>query len=161
MRGVNQRMSRWMNTGAVVLGVLLAGCRQAVPTAAPSSAPTRPASSSALTARIIAVGIPGAGAVAPVGTFHTGGPMRDKPDFAAYTQAGRVLDPVRILVTSTANFGAPRARNDQPEGTALSIDPRGTSPLVVPNTFAVAGGQASTLDGKVQVFTAQNPAFLG
>ena len=49
-----------------------------------------------LNARILAVGISGAGAVAPVGTFHKGGPIFDKPEFAAFTQAGQVLDPKRI-----------------------------------------------------------------
>jgi hypothetical protein len=50
-----------------------------------------------LTARILAVGIPGASAVAPVGTFHKGGPIYDKPEFASFTQPGQILDPKRIL----------------------------------------------------------------
>jgi hypothetical protein len=71
-----------------------------------------------------------------------------------------VLDSKRILVTSSSNFGAPRAREDQPEGTALSLDPSGPDPLVVPRDFAMAGGQTSILSGRVQVFTAQSPMFL-
>ena len=111
-----------------------------------------------LTARIVAVGIPGAGAVAPVGTFHKGGPIHDKPEFAAYTQAGRVLDPRRILVTSHSNFGAPLAQNDAAEGAVLSLDPDGPT-LVIPKQFAISGKQAAALDGRVQLFTAQSPEF--
>src|SRR5262245_1170923 len=60
-----------------------------------------------LNGRIVAVGIPGASAISAVGTFLPGGPIHDNPAFAAYTQPGAVLDPVRILVGSTSNFGAP------------------------------------------------------
>ena len=44
-----------------------------------------------LTARVLAVGIPGASAVAPVGTFHKGGPIRDKPEFACPLRVNRVV----------------------------------------------------------------------
>src|SRR5262249_24589079 len=88
----------------------------------PSSAQDAPP---ALKARVIAVGIAGAGAVAPVGTFHAGGPIRDKPEFFAFTQPGRVLDGKRVLVASRSNFGAPRAHQDVAEGAILSIDPEG------------------------------------
>jgi hypothetical protein len=145
---------------AFLLIALMTGCQASVPAAPPTTPPAAPAQPASLTARIVAVGIPGASAVSPVGTFHAGGPIHDKSTFAAYTEAGKVLDPARILVTSSSNFGAPRARDDQPEGTALSLDPRGTDTLVVPNAFAAAGGQASGLDGRVQVFTAHDPAFL-
>ncbi len=53
--------------------------------------------SSALMGRVVAVGIPGAGALSPVGTFHPGGPIHDKPDFAVFTRPGAVLDPTRLL----------------------------------------------------------------
>lgn len=113
-----------------------------------------------LQGRIIAVGIPGASAISPVGTFLPGGPIHDNPAFAAYTQPGRVLDPARILVGSRSNFGAPAANPDQLEGSFLSIDPRGTDTLVIPQAFAAAGGQASILGGRVQLYSAQSPAFL-
>lgn len=112
-----------------------------------------------LTARILAVGIPGAGAVAPVGTFHKGGPIFDKPEFAAFTQAGQILDPKRILVTSNSNFGAPLAQTDAAEGAVLSLDPDGPT-LVIPKQFATSGKQARALEGRVQLFTAQSPEFL-
>lgn len=112
-----------------------------------------------LNARIVAVGIPGAGAVAPVGTFHKGGPIHDKPEFAAFTQGGQILDPKRVLVTSHSNFGAPLARTDAAEGAVLSLDPDGPT-LVIPKQFATSGKQASALEGRVQLFTAQSPEFL-
>src|SRR5262245_41159844 len=113
----------------------------------------------ALTARVVAVGIAGAGAVAPVGTFHPGGPIRDKPEFFAFTQPGRILDGKRVLVASSSNFGAPRAHQDEAEGSILSIDPDGAT-IVIPSRFGSAGGQASALDGRVQLFTAQSAPFL-
>jgi hypothetical protein len=113
-----------------------------------------------LRGRIIAVGIPGASAISPVGIFLPGGPIHDNPVFAAYTQPGRVLDPARVLVGSRSNFGEPKANPDQREGSFLSIDPRGTDTLVIPQAFAAAGGQASILGGRVQLYSAQSPDFL-
>src|SRR5260370_21202238 len=89
-----------------------------------------------LQGRIVAVGIPGASAVSPVGTFLPGGPIHDKPTLAAFTQPGRVLDPVRILVGSTSNFAAPVANPGQLEGSFLSIDPTNPATLVIPPAFA-------------------------
>jgi hypothetical protein len=112
-----------------------------------------------LDGRLVATGIPGASAVAPVGTFLPGGPIHDNPVLAAFTQPGRVLDPGRFLVASRSNFGAPKANADQAEGALLSIDPRGGGVLAVPRAFAAAGDQASALGGAVQLYTAQSPAF--
>ena len=113
-----------------------------------------------LRGRIIAVGIRGASAISPVGAFLPGGPIHDNPAFAAYTQPGRVLDPARILVGSRSNFGEPKANPDQREGSFLSIDPRGTDTLVIPRAFAAAGGQASILGGRVQLYSAQSHDFV-
>src|SRR5262245_39385052 len=124
-----------------------------------SLAQQSPSPEPALTARVVAVGIRGAGAVAPVGIFHPGGPIRDKPEFAAFTQPGRILEAKRVLVAGTSNYAAPRAQSDAPEGSVLSIDPDGAV-IVVPAAFAAAGEQASALNGRGQVFTAQSPAFL-
>jgi mono/diheme cytochrome c family protein len=112
-----------------------------------------------LHARVIATGIPGAGAVAEVGDFLRGSPMHDNALFTPYAQPGKVLDPKRVLVASTSNFGAPLARGNEPEGSVLSIDPS-VDQVTVPAGFAAAGGQASALDGAVQVYAAQSPAFL-
>jgi hypothetical protein len=112
-----------------------------------------------LNGRVVASGIPGASAISAVGTFLPGGPIHDNPVLAAYTQPGSVLDPARIVVGSTSNFGAPVANADQLEGSFLSIDPRGADVLKVPASFASAGDQASTLGGRVQMYSAQSPAF--
>jgi len=110
--------------------------------------------------RIVAIGIPGVSAISAVGAFLPGGPIHDNPAFAAFTQPGKVLDPARILVGSTSNFGAPVANADQLPGSFISIDPSGATPLVIPADFAIAGGQASALGGSVQIYSAQSPAFL-
>src|SRR5262245_21608252 len=112
-----------------------------------------------LAARVVAVGIPGISGVSAVGTFHPGGPIHDKPAFRVHTQPGGILDPERIFVAGGANFGAPLGTGDQPPGVVLSIDPRGPL-LAIPPDFAAAGGQASALQGRVRVFTANSPAFL-
>jgi hypothetical protein len=91
-----------------------------------------------LMGRIVAVGIPGASAISPVGIFLAGGPIHDNPTFAAYTLPGRILDPKRILVGSRSNFGAPVANPGQQEGAFLSIDPWSAKALVIPPDFAAA-----------------------
>jgi hypothetical protein len=113
-----------------------------------------------LEGRVVAIGIPGASAISPVGTFLAGGPIHDKPAFAALTQPGQVLDPERILVGSTSNFGEPLANPEQLPGSFLSIDPRSPVTLTIPPSFAAAGGQAFALGGLVRMYSAQNVAFL-
>jgi len=80
----------------------LANAQETTTTVAPSR----------LMGRIVAVGIPGAGALSPVGTFHPGGTIHDKPNFAVFTRPGAGLDPTRLLVADTSNFGAPLAHPD-------------------------------------------------
>ena len=110
-------------------------------------------------ARVIATGIPGAGAVAEMGDYLRGSPFHDKPAFVAYTQSGQVLNPKRVLVASTSNFGAPLAVQGEPEGSILSSDPTADA-MTGPAGFASAGGQASALGGAEQIYAAQNPSFL-
>jgi hypothetical protein len=109
-----------------------------------------------ISGRIVAVGIPGASAIAPVGTFLPGSPINTNPVLAAFTQPGRVCDPTRVLVGSRSNFGAPKANEDQAAGSFLSIDPS-SADLAVPAGFAASGGQASALGGAVQMYSAQSP----
>jgi hypothetical protein len=116
-------------------------------------------------ARIVAVNIPGAAAIAEVGTFLNvpppgacANPIPSK--FPSYIQPGAVLDPKRILVGSRSNFGAPLAANGGREGSFLSIDPSRPGVLGVPGNFAQSGGQASTLGGAVQMFSANSPHWL-
>jgi hypothetical protein len=111
-----------------------------------------------LDGRLVAAGIPGISAVAPVGTFLPGGPI--PANFVESTQLGRILDPKRILVGSTSNFGEPLSDPNQLPGSFLSIDPTGGSLLVIPPDFAAGGEQASVLSGFVQMYSAQSPAFL-
>src|SRR5580765_8405035 len=78
-------------------------------------------------ADVVATGIPGAGAIMQVGTFHTGGPLHDNTALINHsTDPGQVLDRTRLFVASTSNFGAPRAIADQAEGSILSIDVSGS-----------------------------------
>jgi hypothetical protein len=111
-------------------------------------------------ARIVASGIPGANAICQIGSFHPGGPIHDKPSFAAFTQPPGILAPNRLFVASSSNFGAPLALPADPEGAILSLDVSGAS-LDVPAAFASSGlPAASALGGAVQLYTAQSPAFL-
>ena len=107
---------------------------------------------------VIAVGIPGAGAICQIGTFHLGGPFHDNPAFAPSTAPGRLLDGRRLLVASSSNFGEPLGRTDQAPGAILSIDPQGP-PLAILPDFASAGGQVSAADGRLVLYAANNAAF--
>jgi hypothetical protein len=71
-----------------------------------------------------------------------------------------VLDPVRILVGSRSNFGAPLAIGVGQEGALLSIDPTGPAVLAVPSNFASGGDQASTLAGYVQEGATRNSMVI-
>jgi hypothetical protein len=113
-----------------------------------------------LGARVVAVGIPGAGPVSPVGRFLPGGPINDKPEFKAFTEPGKVLEPNRLLVGSTSNFGAPKAVEADRPGSLLSIDAAAAEVLEVPPDFAAAGNQATALGGAVQLYSAQSASFL-
>jgi hypothetical protein len=147
MNGIGQRLT---------IGVL--GLVVAVLAVAGNASAKQDDHASFVEARVIAFGIPGASAVSPVGTFLPGGPIHDNPALAAFTQPGRVLDPTRIVVGSSSNFGAPKANSDQSEGAFLSIDPSG-SELAVPPAFDSAGDQTSTLGGAVQMYSAQSPTW--
>ena len=121
-------------------------------------------------ARVIAINIPGASAIAQVGSFILG-PTTPVPTpfgpctlpspiptlFPSYIQRGAVLDPNRIVVGSRSNFGAPLAPNVGQEGSFLSIDPSRPGVRFVPPNFARSGVQASALGGDVQMFSANSP----
>jgi len=117
---------------------------------------------------VIAENIPGASAISQVGTFlnkHPPACAAPIPTlFASYTNPGKVLDPIRILVGSSSNFGAPLALSVGQEGSFLSIDPSGPGILSVPRDFAqsvsLSDPQPSTLGGAVQMFSANSPHWL-
>src|SRR5262249_51215751 len=114
-----------------------------------------------LEARVVALNIPSASAIAQVGTFLNspcGGPI--PLFFPSYIQPGAVLDPNRLLVGSRSNFGAPLAIGVGGEGSFLSIDPSGPGILSVPPNFALSGDQTSILHGAVQMFSANSPHWL-
>jgi Di-haem oxidoreductase, putative peroxidase len=121
--------------------------------------------SAALPATVVATGIPGAGAIAQAGTFHTGGPFA--PGGALAAASHPVLDRTRLLVATTSNFGAPLARPLDAPGAILSLDvshgvvnvPAGFArPDLSPPTIAT--GQPYAAGGAVILYTAQSPAFL-
>src|SRR5881396_1602277 len=129
-----------------------------------NSSSTPPEESAAISvgavhADIVATGIPGAGAIAQVGTFHKGGPFHDNATFIPFTQAGQVLDRTRLFVASSSNFGAQLARPLEAPGSILSIDASG-APVTVPPSFAAGGGQATAAGGTVILYTAQSLDFL-
>ena len=116
-----------------------------------------------LNAGVIAVDIPGASAIAQVGTFLPGpfcGSLTPIPSkFPTFIANGAVLDQNRILVGSRSNFGAPLADGVGSEGSFLSIDPS-KSDLIIKKDFAQSSDQASTLGGAVQMFSANSPNWL-
>jgi hypothetical protein len=128
---------------------------------------TRAQAITQIKARVVATNIPGASAIAQVGTFIPGPPIQfgqctlphPIPGFSSgdFIKTGAVLDPNRILVGSQSNFGAPLAMGVGAEGSFLSIDPSGPGTLSVPPKFAQTGVQASTLGGAVQMFSANSP----
>jgi hypothetical protein len=114
-----------------------------------------------VTAEIVATGIPGAGAITQVGTFHRGGPFIERAGLAA--QAHPVLDEGQLLVTSTSNFGAPAAL-PQNAGSILSIDPSGGRVDITDAAFAASASTMNphpgTAGGAALLYTAQSAAFI-
>jgi len=143
----------------LMLVLVLARAQSQHPALAAKAGPDDPVS---IHADVVATGIPGAGAIAQIGKFHTGGPFHDNPAFAPSTQPGQVLDGRRLFVASSSNFGAPLARPLEAPGAILSIDVSGgtENPVAVPADFATIGGQASAAGGRVILYTAQSPPFI-
>jgi hypothetical protein len=113
----------------------------------------------AVRGRVVAQGIPGAGAITQIGTFHRGGPFHDKAPFAALTAPGMILDGKRLFVASTSSFGATLARPAEAPGAVLSLDVS-QGLVTVPRDLAVAGGQAGTADGRARIYAGADAAFL-
>ena len=88
-------------------------------------------------ARLIAINIPGASAVAQVGTFLNDPAACARPIpnlFPTYIQPGAVLDPIRILVGSRSNFGAPLAPASGRKGRFFPSTRPALVPLASPRT---------------------------
>jgi hypothetical protein len=154
----------------LVLAVLLAGCGTGPDAAGPAAGVDTETRTSDLSlgdrflppivrARVVAQGIPGAGAITQVGTFHRGSPIHDKPALAASIAPGMILDPQRLLVASSSSFGATLSRPAEAPGSVLSLDV-GHGLVTVAANLAAAGGQAASADGLVQIYANQDAAFL-
>jgi hypothetical protein len=76
-----------------------------------------------------------------------------------FTLPGAVLDPNRLLVGSTSNFGATLPASGGRQGSVLSVDPNAAK-LTVPANFDAKGDQEATLGGAVQMFSANSPFWL-
>jgi hypothetical protein len=151
------------------LGIVVAVTAIAVFASEAALRATRAQAVADLSARVVAINIPGASAIAQVGTFINEGtltpgdcanPSPIPTHFSAYTQPGAVLDPNRLLVGSASNFGAPLPASDGLQGSLLSIDPSGARTLIVPTNFDANGGQKATLGDAVQMFSANSPQWL-
>ena len=113
-----------------------------------------------LTARVVAAGIPGVAGIRQVGRFHAGGPIPGNPEFLMQTRPGRILDPERLLVASGSNFGARPFKPNLATGAVLSLTSQRAEPIRIPPGFAANGTQSSAANGDVQLFSAQNDAFV-
>jgi Di-haem oxidoreductase, putative peroxidase len=123
--------------------------------------PPQPPKTWTLHARVVATGLPRANGIRMVGRFHTGGPLTTNPEFLMQTQAGRVLDPQRVLVALEHNLGASRGNAGHAPGTVLSIDPQRASdgrPLAVPVNLALL--PRATPGAAVQIYSAQSEPYL-
>lgn len=153
VRDVRVVPRRW--AGVAVLGASALG-------AAADGAAVPPAVSTwTIAARTVATGLPGANGVRQVGRFHTGGPFTSNPEFLLQTQAGRVLDPQRVLVALQSNLGAALGNPAHASGTVLSIDTRpaadGRPLAVAPNLALLPGGATA---GALQIYSAQSARNL-
>jgi hypothetical protein len=152
---------------ALAAAIAIVGSGAAWQAARAQSVPT-------INARVVATNIPGASAIAQVGTFlnnsqvcsHNidGSPISFPHPiptlFVSFIQPGAVLDKNRILVGNGSNFGAPLAPYVGSAGSFLSIDPSRPGVLSVPPNFAQSGNQSSALGGAVQMYSANSPHWL-
>lgn len=143
----------WVCLAVCVVGF---GVHSRIAASAAENAPPIPV----LQGRLIASGIPGAGAVAQVGTFHAGSPIHDLPAFAAYTVIGKILDPKRVMVASSSNFGAPRI-DGMPAGALLSIDPNDDGrALTIAEAIVAHDGEATSAVTKYRALDAASKRTL-
>jgi hypothetical protein len=113
-----------------------------------------------LKTRVVATGLHQAFGVRQVGRFHGGGPFTSNAEFLLQTQAGRVLDPERVLIAVDDNFGATLGNASHAPGAVLSIDPRAASdarPLVVPVDLATT---VVVRGAPVMLYSAQSAKFM-
>jgi CxxC motif-containing protein (DUF1111 family) len=150
---------------ALVLAIALAGCGT---TPDPAETGTDQSALSlardpffaiGVRAEVVAQGIPGAGAITQIGTFHRSSPLHDKAPLAALTAPGMVMDPARLFVASSSSFGATLSRPAEAPGAVLSLDVSQGLVTVAPD-LATAGGQAASADGRAMIYANQDAPFL-
>ena len=112
----------------------------------------------ALAARVVAVGITGAGAVAPVGTFHPGGPIQTISHPPPTPNRAASLTPNASWSPAARNSALPRAHRTKPKAPVLSLDPDGPT-FLVPSVFGDAGARPAHWRPR-PVVRGANPAFL-
>ena len=152
---------------ALVLAIALAGCGTGADSAGTAEteanagdlALREPFLVPPIHAQVVAQGIPGAGAITQIGTFHRGSPIHDKANLNPSIAPGMVLDPQRLLVASSSSFGATLSRPAEGPGGVLSLDVTHGLVTVAPD-LATAGGQAASADGLAQIYANQDAAFL-
>jgi hypothetical protein len=123
--------------------------------------PPQPLKTWTLKARVVATGLPRANGIRVVGRFHSGGPLTTNPEFLMQTQAGRVLDPQRVLVAVEHNLGTAPGNAAHAHGTVLSIDPQvagSGAALAVPLNLALLPRAAP--GAALQIYSAQSEPYL-
>jgi hypothetical protein len=105
------------------------------------------------TATPLVSNIYGLSGIRQIGPFHAGGPIPSNPEFLIETLEGRVLDPDRLLVASTSNYGLEPYSKKMLPGTLLSLDVN-QRPYTVPENFAAQDKTA--LNGKIMIYSAQS-----
>jgi hypothetical protein len=149
---------RGLAVAALIAGPWLPSA--AAPAVAAVARPDAPVSNWQLQARMVATGMRQAFGIRQVGRFHGGGPLVSNPEFLLQTQAGRALDPKRILVAVEQNFGVAAGNAAHARGALLSIDADAAPPgraLVVPAQLA-PGRPAE--GGAVQLYSVQSSGQL-
>ena len=150
------RTMPWARSPAIALLLGFGHLGYATSAQAPAEHPTE----LSLQARIVATGLQRAYGVRQVGRFHSGGPFTANAEFLLQTQAGRVLDPQRVLIAVQSNLGAPLANASHAAGAVISVDPREASdarPLAVPADLAA---RPAPEHAAVMLYSAQSPRFL-
>ena len=113
-----------------------------------------------LRARTVAVGLHTAYGIRQVGRFHSGGPLTSNPEFLLQTQAGRALDPERVLIALDHNLGAALGNPSHAPGSVISVDTRrtqGAPPLVLAADLAL---RSQPPGAPIQLYTAQADRYL-
>ena len=106
---------------------------------------------------LLVTDVDGLAGIRQVGPFHAGGAIPSNPEFLIETLEGRVLDPERLLVASSSNYGLPLYNDQMFPGSLLSLDVEDGAYAIPPDFAAQA---KSVLDGKVMMYSAQSEDYI-